>query len=249
MNPEISMPVSEKTASSEPGAVQDGFQNCQRHGVWQEIVIDERGHRRAFPGCPRCAREKVAQDLLQRAAIPLRFHDRTLDTFVASSPGHQTALAAARDYVEHFDDVRRTGRCLVLLGNPGNGKTHLAAGIAHDLIKAGHSVMFARAYEIINAIRATWSGNGDEDKVVSGFADVDLLIIDEVGVQYGKEGETIELFKVINRRYDIMAPMIVISNHDLEGVQRYLGTRSFDRLREGGGRVVVFDWESHRKGN
>lgn len=231
-------------AQSVPG---DWMADCERHGRWQQVLIDERGTRRAHPGCPHCAQERRASEILQRTAIPQRFHDRTLANFETRTPGEVSALKVARDYVATFDDARRVGRCLVLLGNPGTGKTHLATGIARELAGAGRTAMFARAYEIINAIRSTWSGDHNEERVVSEFVSVDLLIIDEVGVQYGKESEQIELFKVINRRYDTMRPMIVISNHNVQGLEQYLGPRSFDRLREGGGRVVVFDWESHRK--
>jgi DNA replication protein DnaC len=43
-----------------------------------------------------------------------------------------------------------------------------------------------------------------------------------------------------------LKPTIVISNLAKDGLQDYLGERAFDRLRENGGKLVVFDWESYR---
>ena len=44
-----------------------------------------------------------------------------------------------------------------------------------------------------------------------------------------------------------MLPTIVISNIGINELGRYLGDRGVDRLRENGGGVLVFDWESYRK--
>jgi DNA replication protein DnaC len=74
---------------------------------------------------------------------------------------------------------------------------------------------------------------------------IGLLIIDEVGVQYGTEGEQVIMFDIINRRYRDAMPTILITNLGKEGFKKYLGERSFDRLRENG-IWVPFDWESHR---
>lgn len=241
------MNASTKTAGSKNGFL-PWFEFCPTHGKWQSNVLDERGDVRWLSSCPVCAQDRISAELVQRAGIPPRFADRTLGTFEASTPEQLSARNIAADYIERFEDYRQRGSSLVFVGNPGTGKTHLAVGVTRELMCRGHSGMFARAYEIIGAIRASWSrSDQDENDVISAFAAVDLLIIDEVGVQYGKESEQVELFKVINRRYDLKAPMIVISNCNLEGLESYLGPRSYDRLREGGGRAVVFDWESHRR--
>jgi DNA replication protein DnaC len=54
------------------------------------------------------------------------------------------------------------------------------------------------------------------------------------------------LFEIINGRYETCRPTIVISNLALAELEEYLGARAFDRLREGNGMVVVFDWETYR---
>ena len=77
----------------------------------------------------------------------------------------------------------------------------------------------------------------------------DLLILDEVGVQYGSESERIELFKVVNGRYDELKPMIMLSNLAITRLLEYLGERIYDRLLDAGGRVVTFDWKSWRSIN
>ena len=48
--------------------------------------------------------------------------------------------------------------------------------------------------------------------MVAGFIRPDLLILDEVGVQFGSETEKMILFEIINGRYEQLKPTIVISN-------------------------------------
>jgi DNA replication protein DnaC len=60
------------------------------------------------------------------------------------------------------------------------------------------------------------------------------------------------LFGILNDRYQSQHPTIVISNLPVsaakgsESLETYLGTKGLDRLRENGGKVVVFGWESFR---
>ena len=48
-------------------------------------------------------------------------------------------------------------------------------------------------------------------------------------------------------RYEKMKPTILISNLSKDDVFKYLGERVADRLREDGGKVLVFDWDSYRR--
>jgi DNA replication protein DnaC len=74
----------------------------------------------------------------------------------------------------------------------------------------------------------------------------DLLILDEVGVQFGSDTEKLLLFDVLNERYEQRKPTLLLSNLALDGVKAFLGERIYDRLREDGAEAVVFDWDSWR---
>ena len=61
---------------------------------------------------------------------------------------------------------------------------------------------------------------------------VPVLIIDEVGLQYGTPFERLELFDLFNSRYENMLPTICLSNLKMEEIERILGKRIFDRLSQ-----------------
>ena len=188
---------------------------------------------------------------LKTACIPKRFHDRTLKNYLANLPVQQKALDFANNYSESFHQIRQTGRSAIFCGLPGTGKTHLAAAIAHEIIKQGKTVLFTTVYKAIRSVKSTWNPRStlSEQEVTDILVFPDLLILDEVGVQFGSETEKIILFDIINTRYEQRKPILLLSNLNPDGVKYFLGPRVFDRLREDGGKCVYFNWASHRRKN
>ena len=110
-----------------------------------------------------------------------------------------------------------------------------------------HIGLYITCMSLIRQVRATWRRDSEksEGDVLQMLGDVSLLVLDEVGVQYGTDGEQTILFDILDRRYRDMQPTIILTNQDVKGLQEYIGERTFDRLREVS-RLVTFDWESYR---
>lgn len=236
---------------------------CAMHGEYTSYLV-----RAGWSGCVSCdlAAERAAFDgertawrqelrarewreKLGRAAIPERFADRRLATYVPSCQQAERALSVAMQYADQFDAALARGTCLIFCGDVGTGKTHLAVGIAHAVLEQGRQAVFTSVLRAARSVKETYSkGSGKtEAQAIRDLVEPDLLILDEVGVQFGTDAEKIILFEIINGRYEAARPTIVISNLAVKELEAYLGARSFDRLREGGGRLVVFDWESFRR--
>lgn len=235
--------------TSDPGG--KDYEECPAHGPWLRSVYDPQHQQwcSVVPiGCPACRRAAQLRTLLQRMAIPPRFANCTFDTFTVELPEQQTALDACKGYANEFEQMHTKGVCMVLRGNVGTGKNHLACAIARQVSAQGYSSLLLTVSEIIQRIRATWDRQSPETEaeIIERFADVNLLILDEVGRQYGSEAEKITQFQVIDARYRAMRPTIIISNLLPTEISGYLGGAAYDRLRENDGILVNFDWESHR---
>jgi DNA replication protein DnaC len=222
-------------------------------GIWSE--------------CPACIKEakerKNAEEekkasekrnhawlvMLSMSGIPERFQDRSLQNYEASTEAQRKALEFAKSYAEEFDDVMRTGRSALFVGKPGTGKTHLAAAIGMQVMREQHrTVCFCTVMRAIRRVKDTWAKGSceSESQAIAALAEPDLLILDEVGVQYGSEFEKNILFDVLNERYERRRPSILISNLPAAEAAAYLGERVIDRIREDGGARIVFDWVSYR---
>ncbi|NNH18664.1 insertion sequence IS5376 ATP-binding protein [Bordetella trematum] len=197
----------------------------------------------------RVEAEATRATLMRQADVPVRYHGKTLDTYHAASGGGQgIALGVAVDYADSFAEARASGRGLIFCGKPGTGKTHLAIGIIHRVLAAGYSARFAVVLDAMQAVKSTYRKDAamTEAAVIEKLTAPDLLVLDEIGNQYGTDSERIILSSVINTRYNAMKPTILLSNLAKEQLVQELGERVMDRMREGGGRMVIFDWASHR---
>ena len=239
---------------------------CDKHGVFVAYFtsVREGGSR-----CPACADEdqrandqkereelhlKIMADQLAArlgsAMIPPRFQGSTFKTYHAEPGKQEKVLSVCKEYAENFKSHYRAGRSLLLLGNVGTGKTHLASAIAHHVVtEHGYSAMYRTVYGILQHIKGSFNRESEynEMEAFAAFIKPHLLIIDEVGATKTTEFEQQTLFNIINGRYEQQVPTIVISNLKPDELSGALGERCVDRLREGGGIAQVFTWGSARK--
>lgn len=242
----------------------DKVVTCEKHGDFTASGVRYFGRKEIWTKCPDCVSEresferqaeadrqaKAARDRLeyslQQAAIPPRFVGRTFDTFNASTDAQQNALEITRTYAEQFDQHYRKGTGLILSGMPGTGKSHLAAAVLQHLMP-GKCGLYVTCLGLIRMVRQTWRRDNEQSEtdVMNTLTEVPLLVIDEIGVQYGTEGEQTILFELLDARYRAMQPSILLTNQDKAGLKTFLGERTYDRLTETS-RWVAFDWESYR---
>ena len=250
------MEVSEKTVS----------RVCAEHGAYESKTVQIMG-RSISRSCPSCATEsekrQVAADRRQadhdqarriearfhRSGIPLRFQARTFANYKASNGGQERALRISEGYARQWDEMKRKGACMIFTGSPGTGKTHLGCAIANAIIDMGSSsALFATVTDALRSIKSAYSKDAgiSETDAISTLVEPALLILDEVGTDVGTEHSKMLLFDVLNKRYENLRCTIILTNLDIPALTEYFGERIMDRLREGGGKLVTFAWESHR---
>ena len=80
------------------------------------------------------------------------------------------------------------------------------------------------------------------------FEQLDLLIVDEVGVQYATESANRIITEIVNARYNAEKPTVFISNLGANEFQTVMGERAMSRMMEDGCKPFVCDWSDYRKG-
>ncbi|MCJ8293528.1 MAG: ATP-binding protein [Colwellia sp.] len=189
-------------------------------------------------------RDKTRKERLRaNAGISKRNLYKTFDDYICTNEGQTKAKNDCMRYVENFP----TDKSLIMVGGVGTGKTLLASAMIESLVDK-HKCEIVKLIEIVRELKATWSRDSEtsEEKIISWYTKLDLLIIDEVGSQFGSDTEKLFIFEIIDGRYQNMKPTIIISNLDINGVKDAIGERCVDRLREGGGSMIAFNWNSSR---
>lgn len=237
---------------------------CESHGLYAATGTRLSKGREVWTRCPQCEAddraaeeqrrvERIAEALkadlaakLGETLVPPRFHGKTLDNFNADSDPQRYALTVARDFIENFPKRLERGEGLIFSGLPGTGKSHIAGAILQSLLPK-YVGKYCTCMGLIRAVRGTWRKDSErsETEVLNILADVPLLVIDEIGVQYGTDGEQTILFDVLDGRYRNMMPTILMTNQDKAGLKQFIGERAYDRLTETS-RWVAFDWSSYR---
>lgn len=113
------------------------------------------------------------------------------------------------------------GRCLILGGSVGTGKTHLSVGIAYRAIQNGFDARFTTAAELIDDLSAA-AAEGRLREALLPYVQAHVLVIDEVGyLTYCPDAANV-LFQVVNRRYLHKKPMLFTTNKPLSQWGRVL---------------------------
>ncbi len=255
--------MSEPTPMRSSGLeIETEYRQCDEHGEYEA----RRLLGRVWSRCPACQQAQDARKLAEaeeyarqqradtiariigRSGIPKRFEGRTFEAFKAADEKQIRILKVCKAYAEKFDDRMASGGGLVMCGMPGTGKTHLACAIAHRIAEFGRTSLFVSALAAIRRVKQTYAKGSEEteQEAIERFYRPDLLILDEMGVQFGSDTEKMILFEIINGRYERMLPTILISNLTEAELAQFVGERAMDRMKEGGGVVLAFDWQSYR---
>lgn len=238
-------------------------ENCGGHGrfVSRGRLLGSRQIWTVCPGCSEDQRRKEAQErqamaaaaksakleaMLRQTAIPQRFIGRNFANWSSTNEGQELAVRIAKEYAANFDSHLANGFSLIFSGAAGTGKSHLAAAILQAILPQ-HVGVYMTFMGMIRLIRETWHPDSPrrESEVLAELGSVPLLVLDEIGVQYGTEAEHTLLFEVMDRRYRDQKPTILLTNQNKDGFKRFVGDRVYDRMTECA-RWVTFDWASYR---
>ncbi len=83
-------------------------------------------------------------------------------------------------------------------------------------------------------------------KFLRELCEVDLLVLDEIGIQRETKNEQVVLHQIVDRRTASMRSVGMLTNLNYEAMKTLLGERIMDRMTMNGGRWVNFNWESWR---
>jgi DNA replication protein DnaC len=173
-----------------------------------------------------CRRDRLVERRIKDAG----FRDRkTLDTFEWTFNRIDRALIfelATSRFIERHEDI-------LMLGNAGTGKSHLAQALGITAIHAGFQVIYREAHRLFEELSIA-ALSDDRTSVMKKMSEVPLLIIDDLGMRKLPATAAEDLLELVMRRYE-RSSTVITSNRPLEDWPKIFGdtpavTAFLDRL-------------------
>lgn len=180
-------------------------------------------------------REREIEAALERAGVPAgcRFSKARLDTYRTPTDVHAKAVSLCREAVESFGD----GDGLLLVGEPGGGKTHLLVGMLHEAVSRKMSGLLITAEDFFMGLRSRMTGGETEEAYLNRLATVDVLALDDLhslaaAKSVGDQSYQYRmLWNLFNKRYFMAKPTLVSTNRDLDEFKDMIDERTRRRLQ------------------
>jgi len=159
----------------------------------------------------------------------LTFYDDKNDPKLGESPrARMTQIYnKLRGYASNFSPASKS---LLLWGQPGLGKTHLALSVASVVLARGFSVVYIPANDLFAQLdRERFSNNEDTDALKT-VLNCDLLILDDLGTEYLNAFIQSQLYTIINDRLLARKPTIISTNLEPGELDEHYPRRLVSRI-------------------
>jgi DNA replication protein DnaC len=207
---------------------------CNREFETEEVVL--LGQK--FPAeryCAVCREGERAEDEQRQAdarwtrvRVPVAYDGCTFETF-EPVPDTRNALAVCRQWTKEFRAGTELRQGLLLRGNPGAGKTHLAVAILREIVWSDQrkTALFLNVPAWLNQLRESY-GDGEPPPNPSGY---DLVVLDDLGAEDWSSWARDRIYNLVNQREQQRSLLIVTTNHEWGELAGRVGGPTASRLR------------------
>ena len=224
---------------------ESGLIYCSKCKTPRQKRIEAAGKRmepRCMCACQAAEHEQQEQERNHREFLDMVERNRSVGlpdpelrkhTFENDLGYNPKQIQLAKQYVQHWEEFRKSSTGLLLFGNVGTGKSFIAGCIANALLDKGVPVIMTNFARLLNQLTDMYAG--DRNAYIDSFKRYPLMIIDDLSIERNSEFAREQVFSVIDSRYRSQLPMIVTTNLSLKKLKNpedMARARIYDRVLE-----------------
>lgn len=155
--------------------------------------------KRAAEAIVREKKQKHINYLFSQSNVNKSLQEATVNNYQPQNESQDNAKQTAIEYVKTFSVDNP--KSIILQGSYGTGKSHLAYAIAKAVKAQGYTVAFMHIPKLMDRIKATYNKDAVEttDELVKLLSELDLLVLDDMGVE-NTEHTLNKLFSIVDNR-------------------------------------------------
>jgi DNA replication protein DnaC len=183
---------------------------CPKCGGSGWIIIERAEVSGAEP-CA-CRAEGRAARLEDRSQIPSLYRNASFENFNITSQDLRAAVLAVKKYADDFPNDTRPG--LLLIGEAGTGKTHLAVSALRRIMEKGFECLFCDYQNLLDRIRSGYdaASNSADKEVYRVALDSDVLLLDDLGAHRVTDWVEDTVTAIVTHRCNNRKPLIATTN-------------------------------------
>ncbi len=159
-----------------------------------------------------CKKQDAHTNLLITAKIPKRYEKCHFHNYKARNSSQDHGFQYASRLAMEFPAVERG---LILMGDVGVGKTHLAVSILKGLTERGFGCLFYEFGSLLKEIQGSYNpiSKTSELNVLSPVLDAEILVLDEIGASKPTDWVRDTMAHIINSRYNDKKLTVFTTNY------------------------------------
>jgi len=207
--------------------------SCELCGGVGFEIVEVDGRQYARPCACRRPAGKGQEHALAGCRVPPRYEHCSLSTF---EPGNASLVAALDKALRYCSGYPFTGDDeglgLLLTGDNGVGKTHLAVAVLRELVTTkAVRAEFWDFHDLIRTIKNSYNPETrtTEEQVLEPVVSTDVLLLDDLGAWKMTDWMVDTLFYILNSRYLAKRVTLITTNFRDGDRQVALGADNFVR--------------------